>query len=117
MNCPACGSERVGVMAEDRIPCDTCEKTILMGYWICKNCQLCFRTANGRILNDPYVMKGDLIKETCEDLCKAVVGDAPPEAKMVDKIRHCIRCDSILVHEKKTNLFHCSDCEFEWEIL
>lgn len=117
MNCPACESENVGVMAEDRIPCDTCEKTLLVAYWICKKCQLCFRTVNGRVLNDLYVMKGDLIKETCRDLCQAVMGDEPAQAKMSDTIRHCIRCDSIMVHERRKNLFHCDDCEFEWEIL
>lgn len=117
MNCPNCRSYRVGVIAEDRVPCDACKKTISMGYWICKNCDLCFRTANGRILEDSYILKGGMVEETCRDFCNAVLEDGEVEKRMVDEIHHCIRCGSIIVHEKRKNYFCCSDCKFEWEVL
>jgi DNA-directed RNA polymerase subunit RPC12/RpoP len=133
MNCPECSSKNTLYMHEDPIPCTDCDTTIVVGYFMCSECNYSFRTTNGKFLDGTYpVEMGQVIKDLLdgmdlEDIARDIMdkdigggcdgcnrwGTAP----MSDSICNCARCGQALILSSDLTEYSCPHCGFEWEIL
>ena len=124
MNCPECNSENTLYMHEDPIPCTDCDSTVVVGYFMCTECNYSFRTANGKFLDGSYPAEveqllNDLMDElngSCSDhMCGGCSGC--DTESMMDTICNCARCGRPMLFSPNTTEYSCPYCGFEWEVL
>ena len=118
MECFNCESENVMLYYSEQMDCTHCGDTLVIEYWVCKDCHLAWKTCGGEAfacVDIDEVLNSD---EACCVLNTEPEEDEPFETcDFEDYIHRCLKCNSIC-YEPAPNLFVCSnsECNFEWEV-
>lgn len=102
MNCVNCKCNNVSTFFAEIVPCAYCNGKNDVEYHACKSCGLIWKSINNKIV--------DHIMFTDPNLGLSL------SSSMDEIIHKCLRCDKI-AFEIESNLYHCSDCGFEWEVV
>lgn len=114
IKCAKCKGDKVVMISSDVFACDECENTIVLDAMLCTECDLLFRTVNGKMHDSIVVPKTDVFNEILSNSSFLLDDDS---MAMSDMIHNCLECGK-LAYEYKENCFRCCDnaCGFEWEI-
>jgi predicted RNA-binding Zn-ribbon protein involved in translation (DUF1610 family) len=106
MNCPTCSSSNVAVFLDEEITCFSCKEVNTVSISICESCGFIWKSVQGEVIFGSYSSETDASNTINKSITHS----------MQDLVHKCIMCDN-LAFETSPNLFSCSDCGFEWEII
>lgn len=120
MVCFNCKSKSTMTYFSEIIPCSHCGGQIIIMYNSCVDCGAVWKSIDDEffesmLIPDPSIIP--MIEEGfqvhLDDSLKAPLKD---NSTMSEIVHRCIKCESI-AYEVNPEVYHCSKCGFEWEVL
>lgn len=121
MKCCSCGSDKVILFFEEKLPCGHCGEDNVIVYNFCSACGCVFKSLNGEVTNAANFTDNELAAmmnmdiEDVREVMQTSVAEAGPRT-MDEMVHKCLKCNAV-AFEVRRGEFKCSECDFEWEIL
>ena len=123
MDCINCDGVDAEIFFIEQIKCDHCGEVSDIEYHVCTDCNIMWKTLGEELIHTSFDTPDEsedfFMNDAVTDALIANVsslGYEEKETSMASMVHKCIRCNSI-AYEIKPKYYHCTDCDFEWEIL
>lgn len=142
MNCPVCETDSEIFLTEP-VECASCSEITYIDYCRCPDCNSVFRVVGGNVDEDSVMDAPSDFLESLDDIISLAFGDTDQEIteedlkeivsemqnkalftevrlteqnSMSELIHKCLKCNEPAFAVGR-NLYRCSDCGFEWEVV
>lgn len=121
MECINCKSDTALTVLVETFPCKHCNSEINMEYNVCKECGFAWKTMDGELFSGTAFFDASLgnlfgDEEEIERLFNMITDTDGYDECMQDHVHKCLKCHAI-AYKVDENLYKCSGCGFEWEII